>query len=189
MATTQEQQAFIKEFTPWAEQASQQLNISPSIILAQWALESGWNVNYVGDNVHNVAGLTTNGTNLMVFPSYAQMVQKYVEVMRNDCPLIREGKSSLNSTAQEVFANTRYNTLDSTYADTIAAIANMISSESSPTSSESSPTSSESASTSSESAPTLSELAQSPVGTYAHLGTQYNVYQQLAAILWEQGIR
>ena len=117
------------------------------------------------------------------------MVQKYVEVMRNDCPLIREGKSSLNSTAQEVFANTRYNTLDSTYADTIAAIANMISSESSPTSSESSPTSSESASTSSESAPTLSELAQSPVGTYAHLGTQYNVYQQLAAILWEQGIR
>lgn len=127
MSLSSEERNFVDTYKQWADQAADALKINVAIVLGQWALESGWAPSsYPGVAVHNIAGITSNGTNLIPYSDWAQFVQAYIRVMKNDCPLIREGKSSNSSTASEVFANTTYNTADPTYASTIQSIADML---------------------------------------------------------------
>ena len=124
----QQQITFYNNYHSLADQASANLKISPYIVLAQWALESGWGSASYVPSTHNLAGIMKTSRVVQSFVSFEQFLSAYTASMRNDCPVIKGGKSTPQMTASEVFAGTDYNTANPNYAVTIQNIADTISS-------------------------------------------------------------
>ena len=65
LSLTAQQQAFLRQITPWAEQAAQQLGVSPRSVMAHAALESGWGQRPVrtadGQDSLNLFGIKARG--------------------------------------------------------------------------------------------------------------------------------
>lgn len=62
MATLAQQQAFIQNNMPYAEQVANQLGTSPATVLAQSAYETGWGTSSAYNNDNNVAGINNPGS-------------------------------------------------------------------------------------------------------------------------------
>ncbi|HEY1794555.1 MAG TPA: glucosaminidase domain-containing protein [Stellaceae bacterium] len=95
--------AFSAKVTPLIRQAAQQLGVSPRILLAQAAIETGWGRSVVGNNLFGIkagsswAGATvSSGTheyengqyvsitdNFRAYPSYEASVQDFVSMVKN----------------------------------------------------------------------------------------------------------
>lgn len=125
MTTTEQELSFIEEYRPYAESAAQIMRISPDIVLGQWALESDWGTAPYVPLTHNLAGIM-QGSSVAAFTSVSQFVRAYVGSMVNDCPLLQIDADHAHATAQEIFAATRYNTVNPDYASEVAAIATQI---------------------------------------------------------------
>ncbi len=104
-------QEFVDYLRPYVEQASQALGVSPQILLAQAALETGWGarmpVDAQGDSSHNLFGIKADArwsgkaveadtreyteqgfhseqARFRRYPSYAQSVQDYVAFLHEN---------------------------------------------------------------------------------------------------------
>lgn len=71
MADPTQVSTFVNTYSPFATQAGAGLGVSPSTILAQWALESGYGTSNLAVGQGNLAGLTTPGSNGSSFQSFA----------------------------------------------------------------------------------------------------------------------
>ena len=84
-ATTQpsssNQSAFANEMKPWAQMASQQTGLDPSVILAQWGNETGWGTSYQWTRNFNPAGIgiTSDAVTGEGYGSIAGGVKAYID--------------------------------------------------------------------------------------------------------------
>jgi flagellar protein FlgJ len=72
--------AFLEDIAPWAEQAAEELGVSPHLVVAHAALESNWGrqpVRMHGRNAYNVFGIKAG--NLWSGASVASQTTEYVE--------------------------------------------------------------------------------------------------------------
>ena len=113
-ATKEQQIEFIKEHRAESENDAKLLNIAPLIPLAEWALESGWGLNYPAGS-HNICGMTDAKGNLYSFRSWAEMDKWYLGSMVADNPLIKSREATPQSTVAEIFDHTKYNTVNPNY--------------------------------------------------------------------------
>jgi flagellum-specific peptidoglycan hydrolase FlgJ len=72
---------WVRTMAPWAEEASRLTGgrLLVPVILAQWALETGWGTSKLFVDGHNVAGVK-NGGAFRVYPTLAAGVQDYAMV-------------------------------------------------------------------------------------------------------------
>jgi flagellum-specific peptidoglycan hydrolase FlgJ len=115
------QAEFVQMMYPYAVEASKKLNVNVEIILAQWALESGWGASQAFLNQHNAAGIEKKSGPLASFASWDEFVLAYIQAMTNDCPAIKDGKVTPDSTPFEIFAGTDYNPY-ANYAQNVNAV-------------------------------------------------------------------
>ncbi|MHB1709608.1 MAG: glucosaminidase domain-containing protein [Thermoplasmataceae archaeon] len=98
-------QEFITTYLSLATQAASDLHISPSFVLAQWALESSWGSSSAAVDGHNLAGIGDGGP--ITFTSLSEFLSEYVRVMKNDCPNLPNCTQA--SDAAEILLHTDYN--------------------------------------------------------------------------------
>jgi hypothetical protein len=72
---------FIAALAPWANWCSPQTGVDRSVILAQWALETGWGSSVAWLEGHNPAGISGGGHPLS-YSSVQEGMNAYVETMR-----------------------------------------------------------------------------------------------------------
>ena len=112
---TEEQ--FVARYTPYAERAAyqiesltggSQLEASLSdMILAQWALETGWGSSQAAEAANNLAGITGAHGQLAQYPSLDAFVTAYAYLMVVDCPALREHAEIVS--AVELFRDSDWN--------------------------------------------------------------------------------
>jgi Mannosyl-glycoprotein endo-beta-N-acetylglucosaminidase len=71
---------FIEQMLPWARWVSRQTGVLPSVILAQWATETGWGTSVAWTEGHNPAGISPDGQ-IEFFATVAEGMGGYVRTM------------------------------------------------------------------------------------------------------------
>ena len=95
-ATLNQEASFIKRWEPSAQQASLQLGIPASYVLAQWAYETGWGTQpHMG---HNNPGNIMSQGHLVNFSSISQFLQQYESAVSSDFPYIQIAMMNENGT-------------------------------------------------------------------------------------------
>lgn len=81
-----QQRAWLTQMEPWATYASQQTGLTPQLILAQWANETGWGTSYAYTHNNNLAGIgiTTDHATGLVAPTLQAGVQAYITAINHD---------------------------------------------------------------------------------------------------------
>ena len=112
---TEEQ--FVARYTPYAERAAYQIESltggsrpEPSLsnmILAQWALETGWGSSQAAEAANNLAGITGAHGQLAQYSSLDAFVTAYAYLMVADCPALREHAEIVS--AVELFRDSDWN--------------------------------------------------------------------------------
>ena len=74
-------QGFAEELGPWAAWVSPQVGFHPSVILAQWSIETGYGTSVAWIEGHNPAGISAGGT-VNSFESVLAGMEAYVETAR-----------------------------------------------------------------------------------------------------------
>lgn len=174
MANEQQQLAFIDKYQGLAQSAGNELSINSDIPLAQWALETGWGTADYMITANNLGGIMAGPNKLWGFKTLDQFLAVYVNSMRRDCPVLRDGQSHLSDTATEIFTGSSYNPNPNYGAEVesvVQSIANLHQTSSQPE--QTKPT-------------TLADLAEHYVGFW---GPNWEQAQHLAATLWDMGIR
>lgn len=77
------QAAFYSDWSPYAAQAGQALGVDPSVVLAQWALESGYGAHQPGS--YNVGGIGGPG-NWQSYSSPQDFANAYVSLIQTGYP-------------------------------------------------------------------------------------------------------
>lgn len=83
MATAAQQQAFVQTYGPYATQAGNTLGVDPSVVLGQWAQESGWGVGGGAANQGNMAGITTTGGGYASYATPQDFTNAYITTLQN----------------------------------------------------------------------------------------------------------
>ena len=117
--------AFVTAYQSLALNCAAQLHIPPSLVLGQWALESAWGTAWYVPTTHNLAGIMDGRGAVRSYASLEAFGADYVGVMRADCPALSQHGETI-TTAAELFAGTRYNTVNPAYASSIQSVADQI---------------------------------------------------------------
>lgn len=128
MATTAQQHAFIKFWTPYAKQAGSALGVPWQWVLSQWAFESGWQLNTPGQ--YNPGNIETLGSRVSApqfenFSNPSQFVQQYVHVFSFDFPAystLNTGQSKMLSIAELLGKNQTYDPTNPGYGTQVAGM-------------------------------------------------------------------
>lgn len=86
MPLTGAQQTFVDTWSPYAASAGAALNLNPSLVLSQWAFESGWGSNSLSAS-YNVGAIKTGGPGGGSFAQYSSpgdFTQAYVSLMQRN---------------------------------------------------------------------------------------------------------
>lgn len=97
--------AFVKAYKPYAVTASKKTSISYGVILAQWALESGWGTSTLAVKCHNLGGIrfyghagTTNRKGFACYPTYTAFTADYIHTM--NLPYYKKVRSAVGVNAE-----------------------------------------------------------------------------------------
>ncbi|MHB1802869.1 MAG: hypothetical protein ACYCU5_14685 [Actinomycetes bacterium] len=93
-----QQVAFIREVAPYVARAARATGLDPRLILAQWALESGWTASGKPASPYNLAGLVF-GSRLASFSGLSAFEASYVRSMLG--PLYRPVRQAGSLWGQE----------------------------------------------------------------------------------------
>lgn len=73
--------AFIAALAPAAATVSRSTGIDPRLVLAQWALESGWSTTGAYTARFNLAGITNGRKKFIAFSSLSAFMNTYIKIM------------------------------------------------------------------------------------------------------------
>lgn len=92
-----QQESFISNWQGQADVAGQDLGVDPDIILAQWAVESGWGTNTGATEDNNPGSLMdSGGTTLTKFSSPSAFVNAFVQTIQNTFSGAENSGSNVN---------------------------------------------------------------------------------------------
>lgn len=103
---------FLASHQDLAASCAGRLGIGTDVVLAQWALETGWGTSPLAQQDNNLAGIKA----LFPPPEYLHFAdltafgEQYVRTVKADCPVVRSGKLTTSSEPVEVFAGSDYAT-------------------------------------------------------------------------------
>ena len=123
MATLIQQQQFVSTYYPDALAASQQTGISPSIILAQAAQETGWGTSSAALNQNNFFGISPGG-NLATYNSPQEGFNAYANLLNTPNYSSKLSGVNLSDPGGVVGALVagQYNTADPNYTGAVTQI-------------------------------------------------------------------
>lgn len=127
MATIQQQQAFVANYGPYAQQAGSQLGVSPNVILGQWANESGWGVGGGAANQGNMAGITQAGGGYASYSSPQDFTNAYISTLQNPryASALNTGSNS-DAFVNGLYGGGYFTANPATYASNVSSNANTI---------------------------------------------------------------
>lgn len=113
---------FVATHRALADSASAQSGCQPSIILAQWALESDWGESDIAQQNLNLAGIRASGFQAHLrryesYPSLELFAQGYAALLKRDCP----GLATEPQTPLTVFSGSDWAT-NAAYAQEVDAV-------------------------------------------------------------------
>lgn len=125
MATTQQEQAFLAQYGPLASQAANNLGLSQSEVLGQWALETGWGTQSSFAAGNNNPGNVSPGGSVANYPNANAGVAAYESTLSNMGIM---GPNYANNISGFALAlqNSNYAGNDANYATNLAQVINQV---------------------------------------------------------------
>lgn len=122
---------FENTYGPLASSVGTQIGVDPSVILAQWGLESAYGTSNVATTDNNLAGITNGSGSFVSYSSPSDFAAAFVQLIENSYPNAENAGNSITSYVAGLTnsaGSNYYGTTDtaSSYAQKLGGVAQLI---------------------------------------------------------------